>query len=183
LERLLGVAKNFGLVTKEYAERGEKVLEAQATELAKLRRERITPKPDIQKALSELGTSVLQKPISFAELMRRNEISYSSLSSLGYELNTDPEVYEPVEIAVKYEGYIGRQSELIQLAKKMENILLPDAFDFSLVKGLSREEKEKLSSLRPRTLGQASRISGVNPSGIQALAIYLKSREDLAREN
>jgi tRNA uridine 5-carboxymethylaminomethyl modification enzyme len=80
-----------------------------------------------------------------------------------------------VEIDAKYSGYVSRQNELIQQAKQYENQLLPKELVYEKVRGLSREETEKLGFVRPRTLGQAQRISGVNPSAIQAIMVHLKA--------
>ena len=81
---------------------------------------------------------------------------------------------DAVEIEVKYAGYTKRQMELINQAKRMEDLLLPPGLQYSFVRGLSKEEVEKLTQIKPRTLGQAQRISGVNPSAVQAIMIYLK---------
>ena len=111
--------------------------------------------------------------------MRRAEVSSSNLKTLGFDVNEDPNVTEPVEIEVKYSGYIKRQLELISQQKRLEGMLLSEEISYADICGLSREEVEKLSKIRPRTLGQAQRISGVNPSAIQAIMIYLKGRSKL----
>jgi tRNA uridine 5-carboxymethylaminomethyl modification enzyme len=82
-----------------------------------------------------------------------------------------------VEIHVKYEGYIRRQGEMVDQARKMEEMSLPLDLEYGKVRGLSREEVEKLTRIRPRSLGQAQRISGVNPSAIQAILVFLKGRQ------
>ena len=112
-------------------------------------------------------------------LLRRHEVSSASLKAFDIEVPEDQNIFEPVEIALKYEGYISRQNELISQAKKLEDMKLPDTFDYSLVRGLSSEERDKLKLICPKTLGQASRISGVNPSAIQAILIYLKAGRGL----
>jgi tRNA uridine 5-carboxymethylaminomethyl modification enzyme len=123
-----------------------------------------------------LKTSKLLKSVSAEELLRRPEVGWSSLSKLGFTTNFDPFVHEAVEIDVKYSGYIRRQCEIINQSKGMESLKLPESLDYSLIRGLSSEEIQKLSLVRPRTLGQAQRISGVNPSAIHAIMIYLKSK-------
>jgi tRNA uridine 5-carboxymethylaminomethyl modification enzyme len=100
------------------------------------------------------------------------------LAGLGIPMDDDEEVYGPVEIHLKYAGYIERQNEMVDQAKRMEDMALPDTIDYALIRGLSREEIEKLSRIRPRSLGQAQRISGVNPSAVQAILIHLKGRAD-----
>ena len=122
-----------------------------------------------------MNSPVLQKPCYLNDILRRTEISYLSLSSFDAQFDQVEKVIgEPVEIAVKYSGYIERQNEFIKQAKKLEQYQLPSDMDFREVRGLSTEEIEKLTAIRPQTLGQAQRISGVNPSAVQALLIYLK---------
>jgi tRNA uridine 5-carboxymethylaminomethyl modification enzyme len=104
------------------------------------------------------------------------------LSKLGIAVDPDEDVHEPVEIHIKYSGYIRRQNEMIQQASRLEAMSLPHDLDYGMVRGLSREEVEKLNRVRPRSLGQAQRISGVNPSAIQAILVFLKGRQDLSRE-
>lgn len=145
--------------------------------LEKLRAEHIYPNAQTQEKLKSLGTAPLLKSLSVEELLRRPEVDSQTLKDLGYDIDLDPMVCEPVEIEVKYEGYIKRQKELISQAKRFEDLLLDSAFDYGQVKGLSREEIEKLSKVKPRTLGQAQRISGVNPSAIQSIMIFLKGKE------
>jgi tRNA uridine 5-carboxymethylaminomethyl modification enzyme len=86
-----------------------------------------------------------------------------------------------VEIEIKYAGYVERQNALIEQTSKMDSLKLAEILDFSLIKGLSHEEKEKLNSIKPRTLGQAQRISGINPSAIQSILVFLKSKEQPTR--
>jgi tRNA uridine 5-carboxymethylaminomethyl modification enzyme len=133
----------------------------------------------VQDILVSLGTPVLNKSISFEELLRRPEISSSQLLKLGFSVDEDPNVNEAVEIEVKYSGYVKRQIELINQAKRLEEMVLPETVVYSEIRGLSKEEVDKLSQVRPRTLGQAQRISGVNPSAIQAIMIYLKGHKSL----
>ena len=123
------------------------------------------------------GRTVLNKPIKFADLLRRDEVDCLALRQLGLEVDGDEEVYSPVEIHVKYSGYIKRQNEMIEQARRLENQRLPEGVEYKDIRGLSREEIEKLSQIRPRSLGQAQRISGVNPSAIQAIMVYMKGLE------
>ena len=175
LERLLAKAKEFGLV-KNTGDL-ESVLKKRQETVKLLSTTKLTPKPEVQKRLEGLGTPVLQKPITYADLLRRTEISYYDLLSFGLDLSQEDEVAEGVEVAVKYEGYIRRQSELIEQARKLEGMKLRRGFPYEEVRGLSHEEVEKLQEIQPETLGQASRISGVNPSAIQALVVYQKGQE------
>jgi tRNA uridine 5-carboxymethylaminomethyl modification enzyme len=99
------------------------------------------------------------------------------LNRFGIDVPEDQDIHEPVEIHVKYSGYIKRQTEMIAQAQRLEDLILPVDVIYGDVRGLSREEVEKLTSIRPTSLGQAQRISGVNPSAVQALMVYLKGRE------
>ena len=127
--------------------------------------------------LSEMNTAVITKPIKAADLLRRDEVSCFDLRRFGLDVPNDDDVREPVEIHVKYAGYIKRQNDMVDHAKRMEETRLSSDMNYADVRGLSREEVEKLSRLRPASLGQAQRISGVNPSAIQALLVHIKGRE------
>ena len=110
------------------------------------------------------------------ELIKRPQIKYSDLTELDdTRPNLPREVFEQVEIAVKYEGYIKRQEQQIKEMRRIENKKIPETIDYSKLKGLRLEAVEKLSKIRPENLGQASRISGVNPADIAALNIILES--------
>jgi tRNA uridine 5-carboxymethylaminomethyl modification enzyme len=180
VDRLGSLSLGWGLASGELLERIESLKSDRAKVLERLRSTRLTPVPQVQELLLKKGTSVLKKDISFEELLRRPELTCFDLEDFGFAWNTTHEVAEAVEIEVKYQGYIKRQQELIEQSKKFENKLIPEGLDFSSIKGLSTEEVEKLSRVRPRTLGQASRISGVSPSAIQCLMIYLKNQEQIS---
>ena len=109
--------------------------------------------------------------------MRREEVDCHHLRRFGFEFEDDADVVEPVAISIKYEGYIKRQNDMIEQFKRLENMQLPTEMDYGSVRGLSREEMEKLEKIRPRSLGQAQRISGVNPSAVQAIMIHLRSKD------
>ncbi len=144
---------------------------------------RLTPKAETQEKLKDMGTTPLLKSVSFEEFLRRPEINAIDLHQLDFAVDSDPNVHEPVEIEVKYSGYVKRQQQLINQQRHYEEMLIPEFLDFSLIRGLSNEERDKLSRVRPRTLGQAQRISGVNPSAIQAIMIFLKGNSGKTQEN
>lgn len=177
LERLSDRGIGAGLVDGVGRARVEHLLKSRRLLEELLEAGRFVPDEETQRALLGIGTAVLGKPMSYADLLRRPELSCFDLMRLGVPINEDERVWEPVEIGVKYSGYISRQREVIFQAQKMERVLLPDELRYNEVSGLSSEEVEKLSRIRPRTLGQAGRISGVNPSAIQALVVYLKAAE------
>ena len=139
----------------------------------------IYPTPDTNDRLKILGTSAIKKPMSLKELLRRPEISYPDLR-LFYDGSdkVDSGVAEEVETQVKYAGYIQRQEEQVGRLRKLEGLKLPSDLDYKSIPGLTREIVEKLQKIRPLSLGQASRISGVTPAAISILMIYLKKLDN-----
>jgi tRNA uridine 5-carboxymethylaminomethyl modification enzyme len=174
VERLLEISLKNNLLEAEYAEKLTRIIEQREALDKKLRETKISPTEKTQNMLSEMGTPPLLKQVSLAELLRRVEVDFEMLVKSGLAEFESEEISESVEVEIKYEGYISRQMELISLAKKMENMRIPNGLEYEKVKGLSREEMEKLHRIRPLSIGQAQRISGVNPSAIQAILIYLK---------
>jgi tRNA uridine 5-carboxymethylaminomethyl modification enzyme len=175
IERLSWIAKQAGLLGYSDYSRLEEILSARKSLLSELENRVLVPDAATQEKLMKIPTPVLNKPQTFADLMRRDEIECHHLKRFGLEYDEDENIYEPVAISIKYSGYIKRQNEMIEQAKRLENFSLPADIEFGAVRGLSREEIEKLTKVRPRSLGQAQRISGVNPSAIQAILIYLKA--------
>ncbi len=115
--------------------------------------------------------------ISAREYLRRPEATYAMINALfPAEDPIPPELAEQVEIIVKYEVYLRKQQQQIQQMRRMEHWVIPEDIDYERLPALSRESREKLSRVRPRTLGQASRIPGVRPADIACLMIHLKSR-------
>jgi tRNA uridine 5-carboxymethylaminomethyl modification enzyme len=125
--------------------------------------------------LRNLGTAPAKNSFSLIDLLRRPEVSYHDLIFFDEScVSTDPSVAEEVGIQVKYAGYIQRQEEQIRKLLKLESIRLPAHMDFRTIPGLTAEVREKLERVRPLSLGQASRISGITPAAISILLIYLK---------
>lgn len=174
VDRLSATAARLGLVSADRLELLQGLREKRSAFHDLIKSRKLVPNEETQAKLRVLGTKELTKPLSFEEMLRRPEISSAQLLDLGLMFEEDPNVQEPVEIEVKYEGYIRRQRELIEQSKRMEDMVLPEDLDYAVIRGLSAEETQKLRQVRPRTLGQAQRISGVNPSAIQAMMIYLK---------
>ena len=177
LERLFHRAKTNGLLDEISLAKGEELLTRREDLHQNLRRTKLVPKESVQEVLRFLNSPVLLKPQSAEEILRRDNISCRDLQHFGIEVDLDERVSEAVEIRVRYEGYIKRQNEMIDQARRMESTRLPVDLDFSKIRGLSNEEVEKLDQVRPGSLGQASRVSGVNPSAIQAILVYLKGQE------
>lgn len=140
------------------------------------------PNAETNNTMIELGTPVLTKPTNLKTLLRRVEMSCSKLERFISIHDHNDIVKNQVEIEVKYEGYIKRQQEIILQAQRLEKLKIPTDMIYEEVKGLSLEEIEKLKEVKPITLGQAKRISGVNPSAIQALLIHLKGKKRKFKE-
>jgi tRNA uridine 5-carboxymethylaminomethyl modification enzyme len=182
VDRLYSESLNLGIQTPEIFEQMRNQQERRDLMMTQLKSRKVYPDQKTQDILTKIGTPVLQKSISFEELLRRSEVDCLHLLEFGFEIDEDPNVNEMIEIEVKYSGYIKRQVELIEQIKRLEDLKLSESLDYSKIKGLSREEIEKLMSIRPRTLGQAQRISGVNPSAIQSIMVYLKGTKRRMRE-
>ncbi len=176
IERLAGVADKAGLLSESDFSVLADLMSRRAELLHAIESKVLVPNPATQSILQNMNTAVLLKPISAADLLRREEVGCLDLMQFGVEVDADERVFGPVEIAVKYSGYIKRQHEMIEQARQMEDQILPIDLDYGLVRGISREEREKLSLVRPCSLGQAQRISGVNPSAIQAILVHLRGR-------
>lgn len=178
LERLFDVGKSLGISSEKDLARFER-LKVERDELwSSLKKNSVVPNEVTQAKLREIDSPVLTKPLSFEELLRRSEVAYLDLNKFGdLERFNDPEVYEAVEIQVKYSGYIYRQQELINQAKRLEELRISSDVKYEEIRGLSAEEIEKLNFRRPINIGQAQRISGVNPSAIQAILVHLKGRK------
>lgn len=181
IDRLSGVAQQLGLVSEQAMQTLTGLKSQRAQLLNRLQESKLYPNENTQEIIKQLGSTPLGKSISFEEFLRRPEINFESLRQLQFEVVDDPVVYEPVEIEVKYSGYVKKQMELIQQTQKMEELVLPTQLNYQDIRGLSSEEVDKLSRVRPRTLGQAQRISGVNPSAIQSIVVYLKGNTNRAR--
>jgi tRNA uridine 5-carboxymethylaminomethyl modification enzyme len=125
--------------------------------------------------LEKMGLAPVNSGYSLADLLRRPEMTYEIIAELDTERpSLPPRVITTVEVTVKYEGYIKRQIAEVERNASLEEKRLPDGIDYMKIGGLRTEAAEKLSEIRPANLGQASRISGVNPADIAVLLIYLK---------
>lgn len=137
----------------------------------------IAPSDAVQAALVRAGSAELKTGVGALQMLRRPEVKYEHLVDMGVGRTDLPRaVLQEVETLVKYEGYIQKELEQVERVKRLEAKRLPDGMDYRALKGLSTEAREKLSSIRPETLGQASRISGVSPADISMLMVYLEQR-------
>jgi glucose-inhibited division protein A len=173
--RLTEIGSRVGLVTSD---RYNKFLQRKKNiedELSRLKNLKVTNKKEVNEFLATLNSAELRKPISFYELMQRPELDYFDLAELDTERPELPyDVGEQINILTKYEGYIQSQLEQVAQFRKFEKKLLPKDLDYNDIKGLRTEAEQKLNSIRPISIGQASRISGVSPADISVLLIYLE---------
>ncbi len=177
VERLGEIGLTLGILDYGWRDRLDNIRKQRVQFMKSLRENKVYPNEETQEILKSISSSPLTKPLTLEELLRRTEIGVDHISlffDLG--LNLDTEVSEAVEVDVKYRGYITRELELIGQTRKLESHKIPRDLNYSNVRGLSSEEVEKLSDRRPETIGQAQRISGVNPSAIQAILIHLNKR-------
>ncbi len=185
LNRLGQVSIDQCLVSEARAVVMNQILSEQDNLVQKLKSTQLVPNDSTNAKLKSLGTVGIVKPTTAEELLRREEVGIEALGDFGIEVVDPMWIGEPVEIGIKYEGYIRRQKDMIAQARQLENMPIPDAFTYKVVRGLSTEEVEKLERIQPRTLGQAQRISGVNPSAIQSLMVHFigeqRRRTSLAR--
>ncbi|MCJ7594578.1 MAG: tRNA uridine-5-carboxymethylaminomethyl(34) synthesis enzyme MnmG, partial [Desulfobacterales bacterium] len=135
----------------------------------------VRPEPSAMDKLKSMGSTPIKNVTSLGQLLRRSEIFFEHLSLFDPSLEgTDKIIAEEVETRIKYEGYISRQERQVEKLRRMENARLPEDMDYAEVCGLTREVREKLTMVRPLSLGQASRISGVTPAALMAIQIHLK---------
>lgn len=145
-------------------------------ELFRLEENKVVPTSDVNNIMVKLGASPIKKPHTLKELLRRPEISYRDLELFEFDLQDSitEDVISQIEMDIKYEGYIKRQMEQIDKFSKLEDLAIPDSFTYNDIPGLSNEIIQKLTNVRPNSLGQATRISGVTPAAISVLMVYLK---------
>lgn len=173
--RLTPLGHKIGLISDERYEKFLKKKEKTEKEIERLRKLVFPPSDKINKLLREAGSTEISTGVHADELLKRPQITYDMLSEADGERKPLPrDVREQVEISIKYEGYINRQTAQAKQFSKLENRRLPDDIDYKEIKGLRLEAIQKLDKIRPLSLGQASRISGVSPADIAVLMIYLK---------
>ena len=175
--RLTKIGYEVGLVGEE---RYKKLLEKEKMieeEIKRVEHTNIGTSDDVQSLLKSFGSTPLTSGTTLAELIRRPELSYESLAPIDRQRKELPfDVVEQVNINIKYDGYIRRQQRQVEQFKKLESKIIPDDLDYNEVKSLRIEAKQKLTEMRPSSIGQASRISGVSPADISVLLVYLESR-------
>lgn len=177
--RLTPIGHKIGLISDERYNAFLHKQEQIKKELSRVKSLSIPITDDLQKMLREKGTAELKTGCKMIELLRRPQITYEDLKPFDLTREDLPyEVFEQVEISVKYEGYIKKQEAQIKEMRRLEAKRIPEDIDYSTLKGLRLEAIEKLSAVRPQNLGQAGRISGVNPADVTALNIILESMKN-----
>ena len=196
--RLRSFGHRVGLVDATAAQHTQDKQAAIDAEIHRYEKTMVVPSDDLNAKLAALGTTPIKNPVSLAQLLRRPQLSYAVLAELipaprackngasqplergrRNDSSFSREVGAEVEIGVKYAGYIRRQEEGVARLRHLEHTRIPDNLNYAGVSGLSVEIQEKLSALRPRSLGQASRIPGVTPAALSLLAIHLKKGPQL----
>lgn len=174
-QRLTPIGYKIGLISEERYQKFLQKMELIEEAKKFLEGIQVTPTKEVTDKLKELGSGDLRKPVSLATLLRRPELEYDDLKYFVEDLPEYPdEVSEQVSIQIKYKGYIERQMGQVEQFKKIENKLIPENIDYNELGNLRLEAREKLNKIRPRSIGQASRISGVSPADISVLMIYLE---------
>jgi len=173
--RLMEKGHELGLyprdVLKELKERREEIKE----ELSRLRRTHLRPSREINDHLAKKGSAALQEPAPLDRLLKRPELSYGDIEILSPPLKSIGEkAKEQVEVECKYEGYLHRQEVEAQRFRQLEQMAVPEDFSYESIPSLSNEVRQKLQEIRPVSLGQASRISGITPAALSVLMVYLK---------
>ena len=175
--RLTDIGHEIGLISDERYEKFLNKKENIKKEKERLRNLVVKPTEKVNKFLVEQGTSALTTGTKMSELLKRPELNYSKLEKIDEnrpELSRQEQ--EEIEIQIKYEGYIKLQEAQVEKFKKLEEKILPDNIDYEEIKGISLEGRQKLNKFKPRSIGQASRISGVSPADVSVLLIYLSGK-------
>ena len=175
-QRLTPLGHEIGLISDERYARYLEKQESIKQEVNRLRSTTIRPSEELNRMLTEKGSSGINDPLREAELIKRPQISYEDLMKFDENAPDLPyEVKEQAELIIEYEGYIKRQLEDIERLKALEEKILPPDTDYKSLRGLSLEAAEKLNKIRPSNIGEASRISGVSPADVTVLVIWLAS--------
>lgn len=176
--RLLPYGYKVGLIRKDEYERFLLKKRRVEEEIERLNSVRVPPTEKVNELLRSLGSSPIDAPVTLAQLLKRPEIKIENLEDIdpSWDKRLTYEERKQVEIEIKYEGYIRRELSLVEQFKRMENKRIPPDIDYDAIPGLSNEGREKLKKIRPLSIGQASRISGISPADISLLTIYLSSK-------
>lgn len=182
--RLTPLGREIGLVDDSRYEKFTTKAQEIELETERLSKTRINPNEETKQRVKEISGYELHQTSSLLEFLRRQNVTYQMINEISpSEINISREAAEQIEIQVKYEGYIDRQSQLINKFKKLEDMPIPSNLDYNAIKALSRESMDRLSRIKPQSIGQASRVGGVSPADISVLVVYLDAlRKGASRE-
>ncbi|HLR08651.1 MAG TPA: tRNA uridine-5-carboxymethylaminomethyl(34) synthesis enzyme MnmG [Bacillota bacterium] len=173
--RLTDLGYELGLISEERYQKFTEKKRRVETEKKRLRKYIVKPTESVQNKLKAFGATPLKEAVKASDLLKRPEINYARLEEI---IDPDPNlpeiVKEQVEIQIKYEGYIKKSLEQVERMRKMEDKKIPEDIDYDAINGIANEAREKLKEVRPLSVGQASRISGVNPADISILLVYIE---------
>ncbi|SDN10511.1 MULTISPECIES: tRNA uridine-5-carboxymethylaminomethyl(34) synthesis enzyme MnmG [Lachnospira] len=181
--RLTKYGHKIGLISDERMNKLNEKIRLIDEEIERVKTVNVGTSEEVQKVLVENGSTELTTGVTLAELIRRPELNYEVLAPIDKHRPELPwDVQEQVNINLKYEGYISRQLRQVEHFKKLEGKMIPEELDYFAISGLRKEAMQKLDKFKPRSIGQASRISGVSPADISVLLVYLESyRRNLAK--
>ena len=177
-ERLIPVGHKFGLVSDERYRKFLDRKEMLEKETERIKKATVYPSEELNSMLESKGTSPITQGIKFIELLKRPQVDYRDL--IRFDENApelEHDIIDKLEINIKYEGYIKTQTEKIEQMKRLEEKKLPTDIDYKTISGLRIEAQEKLNKYKPLNIGQAGRISGVNPADVSVLLIWLSGRK------
>jgi tRNA uridine 5-carboxymethylaminomethyl modification enzyme len=181
--RLTPIAQSLGLVSRERYMQVENKRDRIAEELKRLERMQVNPSQRITETLEAVGAMALTTNISALEFLRRQRNSYKTLLSIGLgDTALSDTIQEQVEVEAQYTGYIAKQNTEVERVRRVEDNIIPEDFDYVTVNAFRKEAREKLSRFRPLTIGQASRISGVNPTDVSILMVALEKHARVAQK-
>ncbi|HUY29171.1 MAG TPA: tRNA uridine-5-carboxymethylaminomethyl(34) synthesis enzyme MnmG [Candidatus Binataceae bacterium] len=179
--RLSALGARLGLLDSGVGERVAAKAERVAAEIERLKSATINPTERTQEILAAAGSTAIAAPARALDILRRPEISYAILTQmLGAESGLTVDEAAELEIDVKYDGYVKRQTEALERLRRLEDAAIPDWVDFASVTGLSTEVRERLAVVRPYSLGQAARMPGITPAAISLLAVHIKGGRERA---
>ena len=180
--RLTEIGHEIGLISDERYSKFIKKKEEIQKEIERIKSTTVKPTKEINEFLEKYNSSIISNGVKLADLLKRSELTYENLSETDIgRPELPPETKKEVEIQIKYEGYIKLQEEQVEKFKKLETKLLPKNVDYSQIRGLRLEARQKLNKIKPNSVGQASRISGVSPADISVLLIYLEQNRDAGK--
>ena len=176
--RLTEIGYKVGLISEERFKKFKVKRENIKKEIERLREYKVKPTKEVNELLKENGTSELITGTKLSELIKRTELNYDKLEKIDKERpKLTKKETEEVDIQITYEGYLKLQEEQVEKFKKLEEKILDEKIDYNKIKGISLEGRQKLNNLKPHSIGQASRISGVSPADISVLLVYLKTKK------